>query len=50
MNLREYYSILSIIQNRVPNIDIMTITAMMSDEEKLAHLFHYAFEVEGVRQ
>ena len=49
MDLDQYYSILSSIQNRMTHVDIMTITGMMDDEEKLAHLFRYAFEVEGVR-
>lgn len=47
MNKAEYYSILESIQNRMRHIDIMTITAMMDDEEKLRHLFFYAFQVEG---
>lgn len=43
LDLNEYYSLLENIQNRMTHIDIMTITGMMSDEEKLRHLFSYAF-------
>lgn len=48
MNHEEYYSILSSIQNTIPHLDIMTITCMMDDEEKLRHLFYYAFQAEGL--
>jgi len=49
LNLTEYYSILESIQNRMTHVDIMTFTALMDDEEKLRHLFHYAFRVEGLK-
>lgn len=44
---QEYYSILSSIQNKMTHVDIMSFTFFLNDEEKLQHLFRYAFKVEN---
>lgn len=46
--LTEYYEVLSQIQTYFPNVDIMTITAFMSDEEKWAHLERYNRDVNTI--
>lgn len=43
--LQDYYKELSMIQNRFPHIDIMTITGMMNWEEKVKHLNFYKNQV-----
>lgn len=43
MNQNKYYSILGSLQNEPENVntDIMTITGLMNDEQKLVHLERY---------
>jgi len=40
--MEAFYADLSYIQNGNTLIDIMTITGFMSEDQKIAHIIHYA--------
>ena len=43
--MKNYYRELYKVQSQMKNVDIVTITAFMDDEEKMTHLKYYADEV-----
>lgn len=43
--MKNYYRELYKVQRQMRDIDIVTITAFMSDEQKMSHLEYYADEV-----